>query len=133
MFIRLQLTKKQRIVAHNFFNTSFLEPQKPDFSQKKATKVDDHQAPRSQRSKKIWLGNYFLFVQITFLLHYLVLLKTCNIYNMVINSCLVFLQGWYKHLMIEFTLYPLVLTTLTEQNSEQWTQVVIPAIIKTVG
>ena len=58
---RLQLTKKQRIVAHTFFNTSFLEPQKPDFSQKKATKVDDHQAPRSQRSKKIWLVKIFLF------------------------------------------------------------------------
>ena len=61
MFIRLQLTKKQRIVAHTFFNTSFLEPQKPYFSQKKATKVKDHEAPRSQRSKKIWLGKFFLF------------------------------------------------------------------------
>ena len=43
------------------FNTSLLEPQKPDFSQKKATKVKDHEAPRSQRSKKIWLGKFFLF------------------------------------------------------------------------
>ena len=61
MYVRLQLTKKQRIVAHTFFNTSFLEPQKPDFSQKKATKVKDRDSPRSQRSKKIWLGKFFLF------------------------------------------------------------------------
>ena len=44
-----------------FFNTSLLEPQKPDFSKKKATKVNDRDSPRSQRSKKFWLGNFFLF------------------------------------------------------------------------
>ena len=58
---RLQLTKKQRITTSTFFNTSLFELQKPDFSQKKATKVKDHEAPRSQRSKKIWLGKFFLF------------------------------------------------------------------------
>ena len=58
---RLHLTKNQRLATSTFFNTSLLEPQKPDFSQKKATKVKDHEAPRSQRSKKIWLGKFFLF------------------------------------------------------------------------
>ena len=58
---RLHLTKKQRIATIGFFNTSFLEPQNPDFSQKKATKVKDRDSPRSQRSKKIWLGKFFLF------------------------------------------------------------------------
>ena len=59
--IRLHLTKYQTVLTRAFFNTSLLEPQKPDFSQKKATKVKDHEAPRSQRSKKIWLGKFFLF------------------------------------------------------------------------
>ena len=59
--IRLHLTKKQRIATIGFFNTSFLEPQNPDFSQKKATKVKDRESPRSQSSKKIWLGKFFLF------------------------------------------------------------------------
>ena len=44
-----------------FFNTSFLEPQKPDFTQKKATEGKDHDSPRSQSSKKI----LFDFRQIT--------------------------------------------------------------------
>ena len=61
IFSRLHLTKNQTVLTRAFFNTSFLEPQKPDFSQKKATKVKDHEAPRSQRSKKIWLGKFFLF------------------------------------------------------------------------
>ena len=61
MPVRLHLTKHLTVLTRAFFNTSFLEPQKPDFSQKKATKVDDHQAPRSQRSKKIWLVKIFLF------------------------------------------------------------------------
>ena len=61
MYTRLHLTKNQTVLTRAFFNTSFLEPQKPDFSQKKATKVKDHEAPRSQRSKKIWLGKFFLF------------------------------------------------------------------------
>ena len=39
----------------------FLIPQKPDFSLKKATKVKDHEASKSQRSKKIWLMKIFLF------------------------------------------------------------------------
>ena len=59
-YIRLHLTKYQTVLTRAFFNTSFLEPQKPDFSQKKATKVKDRDSPRSQRSKKIWLGNFFL-------------------------------------------------------------------------
>ena len=42
-----------------FFNTSLLE--KPDFSLKKATKVKDHEASKSQRSKKISLRKFFLF------------------------------------------------------------------------
>ena len=58
---RLYLTKHLTVLTRAFFNTSLLEPQKPDFSQKKATKVKDHEAPRSQRSKKIWLGKFFLF------------------------------------------------------------------------
>ena len=61
VYTRLHLTKYQTVLTRAFFNTSFLEPQKPDFSQKKATKVKDHEAPRSQRSKKIWLGKFFLF------------------------------------------------------------------------
>ena len=61
LFTRLHLTKYQTVLTRAFFNTSLLEPQKPDFSQKKATKVKDHEAPRSQRSKKIWLGKFFLF------------------------------------------------------------------------
>ena len=58
---RLHLTKKQRVATSTFFNTSLLEPQKPDFSQKKATKVKDRDSPRLQRSKKFWLGKFFLF------------------------------------------------------------------------
>ena len=42
-------------------NTSFLEPQKPDFTQKKATKGKDHDSPRSQSSKNF----LFNFRQIT--------------------------------------------------------------------
>ena len=39
----------------------FLIRQKPDFSLKKATKVKDHEASKSQRSKKISLRKFFLF------------------------------------------------------------------------
>ena len=53
--------KKSKTRNQQFLNTSFLEPQKPDFSLKKATKVKDRDSPRLQRSKKFWLGKFFLF------------------------------------------------------------------------
>ena len=61
MHLRLHLTKNRRIATSTFFNTSLLEPQKPDFSLKKATKVENHEASKSQRWKKIWLMKFFLF------------------------------------------------------------------------
>ena len=51
--IRVQLTFKQSIATSTFFNTSFVEPPKPDFSQKKAKKPYDRESPRLQRTKKI--------------------------------------------------------------------------------
>ena len=57
---RLQLTKNQGMLIHPFFNTSLLEPQKPDFSLKKATKVKDHEAPVTKVEKNL-AGGIFLF------------------------------------------------------------------------
>ena len=50
---RLQLTKNQGMLTRPFFNTSLLEPQKPDFSLKKATKVKDHEAPVTKVEKNL--------------------------------------------------------------------------------
>ena len=45
-----------------FFNTSLLEPQKPDFSLKKATKVKDHEAQGHKGQKKFGWGNFFYLI-----------------------------------------------------------------------